>query len=146
MLQGTNIRGKNMKNLNSKIFIIIALLCSCFIFNNGLVSADPVNREQNVGVNYDMDDYIRLTRRYIKNNWYPPISSFEHSAKIAVKLDKNGQLLDCHIIESSNDNGFDDSLINAARKTTYKPLPESYKKETAELYLSFSMQRHHVSK
>lgn len=137
-----------MKKINLKVFMLAAIFCGCLACNNCVVSADYSSNvpEQSIGVNSDMENYIRLARRSIKNNWYPPVTSFEHSARLSLKVDKNGQLQDCHILESSNDKAFDDSLIDAAKKTTYKPLPESYKREKAELNLSFSMQRHHVSK
>jgi len=60
-----------MKKLNFKILFLIALALTCIVFNNNVVLADNANysSEQSVGVNEDMEDYIRLARRYVKNNW-----------------------------------------------------------------------------
>ena len=39
-----------------------------------------------------MQDYIAVAKKQIKNNWYPPASSFENMATIIVTLEKSGKL------------------------------------------------------
>lgn len=102
--------------------------------------------EENSSVSPDMEDYIAHARKSIKSNWYPPVSSFENKATLVVTIDKNGQLTNCYIAESSSDKAFDESLIEAAKKSVYKPIPEQYSAKSASIALTFAMQRRHISK
>ena len=91
-------------------------------------------------------DYIAKSRRKIKNNWYPPTTSFEHTATIIVTLDHSGKLLNCAIKESSSDEGFDNSLIEAVQKTKFSPLPDEIKSDSVDIDFTFNMQKVKITK
>ena len=88
-----------------------------------------------------MEDYIAQSRRKIKNNWYPPTSSFENTATIVVKLDKNGKLLNCSLSQPSPDDGFNNSLIKAVKKTKFSPLPDEFSEDSVDIDFTFNMQK-----
>ena len=119
-----------MKKKNSMIkFLTIAIMLS------GVVFASDANV-----------DYIAQVRKSIKSNWYPPVKSFENKATLVVTIDKDGQLTNCYIAETSSDEGFDNSLIEAAKKSKYRPIPVNYPAKSVSLALTFAMQRHTVTK
>ena len=92
-----------------------------------------------------MEDYIVKTRRSIKNNWYPPVQSFENSAIIILTINKDGTLANCYLSQPSDDEGFNKSLIDAAKKVNYAPLPEEVKDNSIDIDMLFNMQRRHIS-
>ena len=118
------------------------------ISGNCFTKAEQINSTPNSfsTVNMDMEDYVALTRRRIKNNWYPPTDAFENAATIVLTIDKDGQLLNCRISAPSESKSFDDSLINAAKITKYAPLPKKYLGKTVDIDLDFNMQRRTISK
>ena len=91
-----------------------------------------------------MEQYIALTRRNIKNNWYPSAASFENSATIILLITKNGTLLDSGIIVSSGNKDFDNSLMEAVEKTKFEPLPEDVNEELVNIDMTFKMERRHI--
>ena len=93
-----------------------------------------------------MEQYVRQARRKIKDNWYPPTASFENSAIVMIKLNKEGQLLDCYLTTPSADEGFNNSLIDAVKKTQFAPLPSGIHRDSVNIDFEFSMQRRHISK
>ena len=138
-----------VKNITTGgIILLSTLLCACCIPNLSYASEDAIDTslEQISVINSDVEQYIRHTRRKINNNWYPPTSSFENEATMVVTIDKDGKLLKCCLTEPSPSEGFNNSLIEAASKTTYSPLPKGIKGDSLDLSMKFSMQRRHVSK
>ncbi len=93
-----------------------------------------------------MVDYTIQARRKIKNNWYPPVASFENSAIIILTIDKEGNLTNCYLSEPSPDEGFNNSLIEAAKKAKFGPLPSDVKEESVDIDMLFNMQRKTISK
>ena len=125
-----------MKKILTIIFAIGCLFTtSCFAADN---KPDAANDE--------MLEYAAQTRKMIKNNWYPPVKAFENSATILLTIDKKGTLVKCSLTQPSPNEGFNNSLIEAASKVNYPPLPASFKGKYAEIGLDFSMQRRHINK
>ena len=91
-----------------------------------------------------MEDYISNARSKIKNNWYPSSKSFEKSATLVITVDKQGKLLGSYISNSSNDENFDNSLIEAAQKTKFSPLPDEVNEENVDIDMLFKMQRRSI--
>ena len=137
-----------MRNLIKNItFLTLAMTCCCYVCSDCAAIAHPNDfLEQSAVKNVNMDRYIVQTRRKIKNNWYPPTSSYENSATLVVKVDRNGHLLDCHLVTPSPDDGFNESLINAAKKSVFSPLPDDFPYANLEMNFDFSMQRRYKFK
>lgn len=135
-----------LKIKNITIGIILILSVFCYINHSSIAS------EGNVKLTYEqlteqypgMEQYITETRKNIKGNWYPPVKSFENKATIILTIDKEGKLLNCYMSEPSPDEGFNNSLIKAAKKTKYLPLPNEVKENSLDIDLSFNMQRRHI--
>ncbi len=139
-----------MKNFKCSVIIaIIAAFAICGLYTQSTCFASDntnSNYQQTSDKNLDMEQYVRLTRKRIKMNWYPPTSSFENTATISLTVNREGKLVDCHLSIPSKDEGFNNSLIEAAKKTTYSPLPKEFPGNSAVLDLDFSMQRRTISK
>ncbi len=148
-LQGTNKEDMNMKRKNLIIKgLMLALMFGVISFcpSNYVKAEDSViNVELDSAISAEMQQYIAQTRKNIKQNWYPPTSSFENSATLVVTINREGQLVECHLSEPSDSDGFNKSLIEAAKKATYSPLPKGFRYDSADLSLSFSMQRRHIN-
>lgn len=147
-----------MKCINKySLAIIISTAMSFTMASVGIASSDFIEDAPEVKTTFTqeevmldktsaMDDYIAQSRRRIKNNWYPPTSSFENAATILVTLNKKGKLLDCKILSSSNNDGFDESLIKAVKKTKFSPLPDEFKGDSVDIDFTFNMERRHITK
>jgi len=133
---------------NLLIVLTLVLASGCFInccyaaYNN----PSHLTYEQLTQEYPSMADYIAQTRKKIKNNWYPPVQSFENSATIVLTISKNGELINCYLSDPSPDEGFNDSLIDAAKKSRFSPLPDEVKGNSVDIDLMFNMQRRHISK
>lgn len=151
---------KNMRitAMKTKIYSINLILIAMLFCGTSVsfVSAEDFNRlDVRPGYSVDkaevvepspMEDYVAKSRKKIKNNWYPPAASFENRASIAVTIDKEGQLVDCVMTESSNDEEFDKSLINAVKKAKFSPLPREVKDDKVTIDFTFNMQRRTITK
>ena len=135
-----------MKNITLKTLVFAMIMTGgCYAYADTLNMADTTIK-QSIELPSDIDEYIRATRRSIKDKWYPPAASFENNATIVLSIDRKGQLLNCYLSEKSPDEGFNNSLIEAAKKAVYLPLPDKIGGNSVEISLSFGMQRRHVSK
>ena len=143
----------NKKLLISKIKIlgiIFAVAVSFYTFNQS-----PCNASEGIVTPYyeqitkqypSMEQYIADARKDVKSNWYPSSASFEHSATIVLTISKEGKLLNTYIASTSGDADFDNSLIIAAQKTTFAPLPDDVNEECVDIDMSFKMQRRNIFK
>ena len=132
-------------------FIFCNYSCNCIasdINSDGINEAkhDYTQEEVVMDKTPAMQDYIASSRRKIKNNWYPPTSSFENAATIIVTLDKSGKLIDCSVAGPSNDEGFDNSLIKAVKKTKFAPLPDEVSEDYLDIDFTFNMQKRNIKK
>ena len=137
------------KTLLNGIILAVILSSVCFI-NTSTVSADSSIKpkftyEQIVRKYPAMEFYYAKARKQIKNYWYPPVESFENAATIVLTIDKNGNLTGCNLAVPSPDEGFNNSLINAAKKVKYSPLPDEVKEDSIDLIMEFNMQRRTIS-
>jgi len=138
------------KNLIIKILAVMVMF-SGTVFADDSASANKIDNnqviiEENSAISPDMADYITQVKRAVKSNWYPPVASFENKATLVVTIDKEGQLLKSYILESSSDEGFDNSLLNAAKKATFKPIPAYLRGKSASFALTFEMRKRHITK
>ena len=136
------------KNILTSCLILFGILgCYCLTQNISYADdgANDYKIEQITWHNVDIAPYVRQTRRRIKNNWYPPTTSFEHTATITLTINKNGELLNCVVSDPSPDEGFNNSLIEAAQKTKYSPLPSKIREDSIDISLEFSMQRRNAN-
>ena len=146
-MENKNLQIKIKKAALYSIVILSVLVGVLFTQNycSATVSKDSILEQANVN-DSEMEQFIRQTRRRIKNNWYPPTSSFENSAILGITIDRKGNLVNCSLLQPSKDDGFNNSLLEAAKKTKYMPLPKDFVEDMADLSLEFGMQKHYVEK
>jgi len=129
----------------------LSLFLSLCVYSPGVYAEE--NGVKTVRLTYEqlinrypsMENYIVRARRSIKNNWYPPVQSFENSAIIVLTINKDGTLANCYLSQPSEDEGFNNSLIEAAKKVKYSPLPAEVKDNAVDIDMLFTMQRRHIS-
>lgn len=137
-----------IKIKNLIVILMTIAACGC-VFNDSCeayANAPRLTYEQLTRQYPSMESYVTTARKEIKNNWYPPVSSFENAATLILTIDKDGKLINASIVKSSNNDGFDNSLIEAAKKVKYSPLPEEVKQDCVDIEMEFNMQRRHISK
>ena len=136
------------KNLINLCVLSVMILFGCFACPTPANAANNADNyiEQSAHMNANMEFYIRNTRRCVKAKWYPPSNSFEKEATVVLTIDRQGQLVDSKITQSSSDTAFDESIIKASKEAKYEPLPKEFPYDKAEIELSFGMQRRSVSK
>ncbi len=144
---------KGVKEMKKKNLISLGILSAMLLFGCFAcpTPADAENNadnyiEQSEHMNVNMEFYIRKARRNVKGKWYPPSASFEKEATVVLTIDRQGQLVECKITQSSNDAAFDESIIKAAKEAKFEPLPKEFPYDKANIELSFGMQRRSVSK
>ena len=137
-----------IKKLMLGIFAMSVIVFGFSISDNNIANATPsdISVQQNYKLLPGMEQYVAQSRKKIKNNWYPPVQSFENKATVVITLNKEGQLIECHLSEPSNDEGFNNSLIEAVKKTKFSPLPDSIKYNNVDIDFTFNMQRRSISK
>lgn len=136
----------NFKTIKRLLFITLILFGFTANINSFAAERPKLTYEQLTKKYAGMEQYAINTRRSIKNNWYPPTASFENAATIVLTINKEGQLENCYLSSPSPDEGFNEALINAAKKTKYAPLPEEVKEDSVDLDMEFSMQRRTIFK
>jgi TonB family protein len=91
-------------------------------------------------VNYG--PYMADLQRRIKRNWFPPRTATSSRTVTHFTLDKEGNLLDCRIQESSGSAATDKSGILAVQRTApFAPMPEG-SPPTSEVEFTFAYNVH----
>ena len=137
----------NLKTIILSGLCTLSILTSC-LFVQTSCKADDVSVTpyfEKITQQYpSMEEYVSQAKSKIKDNWYPSSKSFEKSATIVLTLNKEGRLLNAYISNTSGDESFDNSLIVAAQKTKFSPLPNEVKEESTSIDMQFKMQRRSI--
>ncbi len=69
--------------------------------------------------------YVSLVGRKIKDNWRYPAVGLDKGleARVRIELNKEGEILDWEIVDSSGEKGFDNSVLRAVQETGKLPSP-----------------------
>ena len=133
--------------------IILSGLCALTIMSGCLITQTSCRADEVTLTPYfekitkqypSMEEYVIQTRSKIKDNWYPSSKAFEKSATLVLTLNKDGRLLNTYISNTSGDESFDNSLIVAAQKTKFSPLPSEVQEESVSIDMQFNMQRRSI--
>ena len=140
-------RKLNLKTIILGSVFVLTLMTSCLVAQTSC-KADEVKVTpyyEKITKQYpSMEEYITQARSKIKDNWYPSSKAFEKSATLVLTWNKEGRLLNAYISNSSNDESFDNSLIVAAQKTKFSPLPSDVDEEDVNIDMQFKMQRRSI--
>lgn len=104
------------------------------------VSADPYYNHPttNQQVQNDFSDYMALVNEKLQKNWTPPDFLEEAHTRILFKLNRDGEIYSANIIESSGDRIYDESAINALKKSMpFGAFPENSTRQTLAINYSF---------
>lgn len=92
----------------------------------------------NVQVQNDFSDYMTNVNEKLQKNWTPPDFLEEAHTRILFKLNRNGEIYSASIIESSGDEIYDESAINALKKSMpFGAFPANTTRETLAINYSF---------
>ena len=112
------------------LMVFFALNCCAFEDYNHPVS--------NSRVQADFADYMDNVRTKLQSNWTPPDFLENCHIRVTFKLDKDGNVLSGNIIESSGNDIYDSSAINAITKSEpFGRFPENSTRETITINYSF---------
>lgn len=112
-----------------KNFIIFVILLF-FIFINATVFAQDT-----------FEEYAKTLKKDISTTWNCNIYS-NKSSDIYFRINKNGQISEIKILNSSNNTKFDLTAINSIKQImVYKPLPKGYNADFIEVIATFTNQK-----
>lgn len=86
----------------------------------------------------DFSDYMTNVREKLQKNWAAPDFLEEGHTRVLFKLDNKGRVIGGNIIESSGDTVYDESAIEAIRKSEpFGDFPQNTTRETITINYSF---------
>lgn len=115
----------------------------CIIFAMNVANAydyepyynKPVSNQQ---VQNDFSSYMNNISSKLQKNWIPPDFLEEGHTRVLFKVNRDGQIISVNIIESSGDEIYDGSTIEALRKSEpFGAFPEQSTRETITINYSF---------
>lgn len=91
-----------------------------------------------------MDFYRAEIKEMIYRNWSYPTAMLDKmkdlSAVVVLKVEKNGTILSTTVTQRSGNEIFDQSVLNAIKRSDpLPPFPESYRKTDEEIEISFTL-------
>ena len=88
----------------------------------------------------DMSAYFAEIKRRVKRNWNPSYSSQEQTTYLTFNVQKNGQITDLKITESSGSEKLDRESVAAVQNSApFAPLPADFPLEKLEIEFSFNI-------
>lgn len=102
--------------------------------------ADPYYNQptRNVQVQNDFSEYMANVNEKLQKNWTPPDFLEEAHTRILFKLNRDGEIYSASIIESSGDAIYDESAINALKKSMpFGEFPAGTTRQTLAINYSF---------
>lgn len=121
-----------------KNFVIVLCILSAFtaeVYAYDSYYNHPASDQQVVS---DFSDYMDNVRSKLQKNWTSPDFLEEGHVRVLFKLDRNGKIIAGDIIESSGDKIYDESAIDAIKKSEpFGKFPENSTRETITINYSF---------
>ncbi|MEM8831248.1 MAG: energy transducer TonB [Cyanobacteria bacterium P01_G01_bin.19] len=88
----------------------------------------------------DLSAYFAEIKRRVKRNWNPSYSPEEQTTYLTFNIQKNGQLTNLQVTESSGSARLDRESIAAVRNSApFDPLPPNFPLEALEIEFSFNI-------
>lgn len=116
------------------LIVIISMLFTLSAY------ADPYYNQptRNVQVQNDFSEYMVNVNEKLQKNWTPPDFLEEAHTRILFKLNRDGEIYSASIIESSGDRIYDESAINALKKSMpFGAFPANTTRQTLAINYSF---------
>ena len=88
----------------------------------------------------DLSEYFAEIKRRVKRNWNPSYSSQEQTTYLTFNIQKNGQITNLKITESSGSEKLDrESMMAVQNSAPFAPLPPDFPLEALEIEFSFNI-------
>ena len=93
---------------------------------------------QNQQVQADFSDYMENVRKKLQKNWSCPDFLVDGHIRVLFKIDRNGNVIAGDILESSGNELYDESAVNAIHKSEpFGAFPSNSSKQTITINYSF---------
>lgn len=79
-------------------------------------------------------DYMQAT---IKKKWHPPRNAPKATVLVEYTIQRNGEITNISILQSSNNKELDESAVAAVKRTKLPALPDEINKESVTTYFTF---------
>lgn len=126
-----------------EIRVLIVVLCiSILALNaNAYESNSYYNRPTgNQQVRADFSDYMEQVRTKLQRNWVSPDFLEEGHVRVLFKIDNQGNVISGDILESSGNDIYDESAVDAIHKSEpFGKFPENTTRQTLTINYSFDM-------
>ena len=119
--------------------LALVIFSMLFLPNYNLCHAEYYNRPStNKTLQNDFSAYMESVKNSLQKSWIPPDFLEEGHVRVLFKLDRNGRVLSTNIIESSGDEIYDESAIEALKKAQpFGNFPPQSMRETLTINYSF---------
>ena len=92
----------------------------------------------NIQVQNDFSEYMANVQKKLKSNWVSPDFLEEGHIRVLFKLDRHGNVISGDILESSGNNIYDESAVNAIQKSEpFGEFPETSTRQTITINYCF---------
>jgi len=129
--------------MSLKNTIITTLFAASVIVFQQNVNAEekfntPYIKQADEFVKNDFSDYMENVKSKLQNNWQPPDFMEEGHVKVYFTLNRQGQLMSSSVIESSGNDIYDESAIEALKNCTpFGSFPKDSLREFISIKYSF---------
>lgn len=125
----------------SMVKIFCVLICACCFAALPLYAYAPQDYSQyhpNQQLQNDFSEYMAVLQEKIQRSWNPPDFMEDGHAMVMFKINRQGEVLDANIIESSRNPVYDESTIEAIKKSSpFNKFPAATSKDSLTIKYSF---------
>lgn len=125
----TDIEYKSSTSKDILITIFAILFIIGFKYAQHYIKQEDIRKDS---VSYT--NYMQYT---IKKYWQPPAGQHGLSVIVEYDINRNGQITNIKVSESSNDADFDNSALEAVRKIKLPALPKDINKDSVNIKFTF---------
>ena len=97
-------------------FLVVLFISTLLI--NPVYSEDYSNYSGNTIIQNDFSEYMKGVQSKIQRNWNPPDFGEDGQAVILFKISRRGDLVNTEVVQSSNNEVFDESALEALKKAS----------------------------
>lgn len=125
--------------MNRKRNLIVIFAMILFLSPHTPCNAEYYNRPTtNQTVQNDFSQYMESVKKSLQKSWIPPDFLEEGHVRVLFKIDRNGNVLSSNIIESSGDEIYDESALEAIKKAQpFGTFPPQTLRETITINYAF---------
>lgn len=126
----------------SMVKIFCVLICVCYFAAQPLCYAyapqDYSQYQPNQQLQNDFSEYMAVLQEKIQRSWNPPDFMEDGHATVMFKINRQGEVLAANIIESSRNPVYDESTIEAIKKSSpFNKFPAATSKDSLTIKYSF---------